>query len=315
MGVRIRGRELQVDIEAELRQYNWYRAKWLADKLIACSPFRDEKTPSFACSLEEGIWVDSGSLSDDWKKGNFPKLLAFLRNESYEEAEEYLIETYAPENWDVETLKINMKLELGKKEKPFPSPDLLKPFAYVHPYLNNRGLTDKTQAAVQIGYDPATRSVVIPWFDYKGRLISWKHRSVQDKRFWYYAEGQRIKNHLYGLNLVYRLKRFEEVFIVESEIDALTLWQNGRAAVAMGGASLTKEQKKLILQAGIKRLVLATDNDGAGQKAKESIIQKLAGYVELAELQFPAGRKDINDFTEAELKNLNVKPVKYGFLK
>ena len=302
MGVKIHGREIQVDIERELRQYDWRRTKWSVDKLIACSPFRDEKTPSFACSLETGVFVDSGSITTEWGKGNFVKLLAFLRNESYDEAQEYLIQEYAPENWNVAGLELTLKLTLDAKDKIFLSNDLLKPFAYTHPYLNKRGLNDKTQGAVRIGYDPATRSVVIPWFDFKGRLISRKHRSVQDKCFWYCSGGQRIRNHLYGLHLVYRLKRFDEVYIVESEIDAFTLWQNGKAAVAMGGSSLTAQQKRLILQAGIKCLVIATDNDGAGQKAADGIIAKLSGFVDLGELIFPKGRKDINEFNQDELK-------------
>lgn len=155
-----------------------------------------------------------------------------------------------------------------------------------------------------------TCAIVIPWFDYKGRLVNYKFRSVEDKRFWYAKHGQRIGNHLYGLHLVYKLDRREKVFIVESEIDALTLWQNGMAALALGGANLSKEQRRLILQAGIKNLVIATDNDKAGELVKRSIVEQLAGYIGLYEIIFPPGRKDINEFTEEELNNIQEKIIR-----
>jgi len=315
VGVLLRGKEVPVDIETELSLYTWNREKWTGDKLIACSPFRDEGNPSFACNLESGVWIDSGSVSDEWGKGNFIKLMAYLRNETYDEAEEYILETYSSDYADVENLKLGLKLKLRPEIKTFLPMELLQPFAYSHPYLERRGLSAKTQRAVQIGYDPATRSIVIPWVDYKGRLVNWKHRSVKDKIFWYAEHGQRIKNHLYGLWLVVKLKRFDEVFVVESEIDALTLWQNGKSAVAMGGSSLTEEQRRLVLMTGIKRIVIATDNDAAGEKAKQSIIKKLAGFVDLAEIIFPKNRKDINNFSTEELADIKVKPVGFGFLK
>lgn len=310
MGVKIRGRILNVDIEHEVSKYSWERPKWSKEKLIACSPFRDERNPSFAVSLETGVWIDSGCTDDKFRKGNFVKLLAFLRRETWDEAEEYLIDEYAPELIDVENIDLKIDLGKGEKEKPtFLSMDDLKPFHYKHPYLERRGLTQKTQRAVKIGYDPESKSIVIPWFDIEGRLVNWKHRSVSTKWFWYSEEGGRIKHHLYGLHLVTRLDRRERVFIVESEIDALTLWQAGYSAVATGSASMSKEQERLIHKAGIKTVIIATDNDEAGERAKKSIMKRLGGFIPLEEVIFPVGRKDINDFTEKELKNIQTRPA------
>lgn len=308
MGVVIRGRELQVDVKAEISLYPWYRAKWLEDRVIACSPFRDDKNPSFAVFLANGVWVDSGALTEDWQKGNLIRLLSFLRNETYEETEEYLISEYAPERWDVDDLKLDIHLKEEVTYRPL-SMDLLEPFKYAHPYLERRGITKKTQRAVKIGYDPASKSIVIPWFDRHGNLVTWKQRSVVDKIFWYYAEGQPIRRHLYGLDLVYRLNRKEEVFITEGEIDALTLWQSGRPAIALGGATLSEVQKRLIIQSGIKKIIVATDNDTVGERVKSSLINRLSGYVKIAEVVFPSHTKDINDFRPEELKTLAYKEV------
>lgn len=305
--VIVRGQELRVDIKGELEQYDWFRAKWTGEKLIACSPFRTEKRPSFAVCLEVGKWVDSGG-DGDWAKGHFVKLLAFLRNETWEEIEEYLLGLYSPNYAEVDSLKLKLNFQYEKEKPQFLTLEDLNPYAYKHPYLTRRGIPEKVQRAVKIGYEREHQAVVIPWFDRKGRLVTMKFRSVNDKRFWYYAKGQRIKNHLYGLDLVHRLGR-TTVFITEGEIDALTLWKSGRAALAMGGAFLTEIQRDLILQSPITALVIASDNDKAGQRVKASIVEQLSGFIGLEEITFPPNRKDVNEFTQEELERLTSKPI------
>jgi hypothetical protein len=53
--LRIRGQDVAVDIRTELEQFNWTRPKWSADKLIAASPFRYDKTPSSSSTLPENM--------------------------------------------------------------------------------------------------------------------------------------------------------------------------------------------------------------------------------------------------------------------
>ncbi len=308
--IRVRGHNLNVDIESELQKYNWRHARWKPNKLIACSPFRFERKPSFACSLETGVWIDSGNEDDpEWFKGNFIKLLSYLQGVTYVQAEEYLLRNYSPEYSDLDELELKINLQSGQEtSRIFFQPEDLEPYQYKHPYLTRRGISEKVQRAVKIGYDPKTKAVVIPWFDRFGRIVNIKFRSVKNKVFWYAADGQPIENHLYLLDLVYRLDR-DPVYIVEGEIDALTLWQTGRAAVALGQGSLTRNQTKLLIKCPAKMLIIATDNDKAGQRIKQEIIYRLAGFKYIKELVFPPGRKDVNEFTEEELKNLASRPV------
>ena len=97
--VKINGKYIDVDIVEELSAFDWTRPKWSEDKLIAASPFRYDSTPSFFVSLENGVWADSGAYDEDYASGNFTKLLAFLRDESYEETAEYLTDIYAFEEF------------------------------------------------------------------------------------------------------------------------------------------------------------------------------------------------------------------------
>ena len=297
----IRGYRIEVDVAKELRKYDWAKPRWTGEKFHACSPFRAERRPSFAVRLDNGIWIDSGSDEDDWRKGNLVKLLAFLRNESYAEAEDYLLTEYCIKYEDTESLQLNIDLTASETGAVPLDDTILTSYLFRHPYLEKqRGIEEKWQQAFRIGYCRKSRAVTFPWFNYRGELINIKFRSVTDKRFWYYSGGQSVGNHIYGLNFVHKTKK-SQVFIVESEIDAITLWQAGHAAVALGGANMTRRQRDIIIQSPIEELILATDNDRAGQKIAKSIYMQLNGYVVIKEISLPEHVKDINELTQEEL--------------
>jgi len=307
--VKVRGLDLPINVKAELEEFSWKKAKWKGDRLIACSPFRDEQHPSFAVEFENGTWIDSGG-DGEWRKGNFVKLLSFLRGESYEETEEYLISVYSPQFGDLDRLEIpdiSDWLEEKRNNKIF-DPSELKPFAYHHPYLERRGIPLNVQRAFDVGFDPTTQSVVLVWHDMKGNIVSWKHRSINSKIFWYVKGGQPIRNHLYGIHWVVK-RGYKTVWIVEAEIDALTLWSQGIPAVAIGSSYLSYEKRNLILKVGVEKIVIATDNDKDGRKAKRSIVEGLSGLVDLQEVVWDGlSYKDINEAREI-VKELQINDV------
>lgn len=312
----IRGYEIKVDYLKELKKYEWVRPKWTETKLICCSPFRSEKHPSFAVNLENGTWIDSGGEGDHYK-GNFISLLSYLRNETYRESEEYVLETYDQLHYkDADELELDFEGWVQPKQT-YEKLDkgILKNFAYRCGYLERRGIAEIYQRAVKIGYDPKHKAISIPWFDKDGELVAIKFRSVRDKRFWYYSGGQPVRNHLWGMWIVH-LKHSKRVFVVESEIDALTLWAHKIPAVAVGGSSMTEEQRKLILESGVETIVLATDNDRAGRRLAESIRDKLNGFVNIEKMWFPAKYKDVNDLPpDLLIKCANdTKDVTFDFL-
>lgn len=300
--IKLREIEVDVDIEAELREYDWTRAKWTGEKLICCSPFRSEFRPSFAVHLETGVFIDSGG-EDEWRKGHFVKLLSWLRNETWTETENYLLEKYYGIGFlATDELELDFSGWLEEEVKPEPIPlTVLDAYRYKHLYLEKeRGIEPIYQRAVKIGYDPRTKAITIPIFNKDGELVNIKFRSVKGKQFWYYPSGQPVRNHLYCLHLVH-LKQSKRVYLVESEIDALTLWKNGFPAVAVMGSALTDRQKRLILDSSIETIVLATDNDKAGKRLRRSITNKLNGLVNIEEMNFPEQYKDVNDIPTKEL--------------
>ncbi|SFH22706.1 Toprim-like [Desulfotomaculum arcticum] len=299
--MRIKGYTTPVDVAAELNKYDWRRPRWTERKFQACSPFRDEWHPSFAVHLETGVFIDSGSISDEWRQGNFVKLLAYLRNETYEETQDYLLETYCPTLGNLDRLKLTYDLTLAEEANKPLDMAVLDEFNYRHPYLDKqRGIEEKWQRAFRVGYDRKHKAVTFPWYDRMGQLINIKFRSVTDKRFWYYADGQPIKNHVYALNFIYKAGK-NLAYIVESEIDAITLWQAGFPAVALGGANLTPRKRELLLQSPIETFILATDNDKAGRRIAQTIATELVGFKTVLAVALPTSVKDVNDLTSNEL--------------
>lgn len=299
--MRLRGIDLEIDYLEELEEFDiWDRQRVREDKFQACSPFRTEKHPSFACNIENGLWIDSGASNEQWRKGNFVTLLSWLRQETAEETIDFLVEKYAPFNVDVDTLELDLNLTMDEKPPKIFEAEEVEHLIQHSDYLKGRGVSAKIQRAMNTGRDDKHKAVAFSWHDKNGNIVNIKFRSEKDKYFWY-AEGQAIKYHVYGLFLVRKLQK-ETVFIVESEVDALYLWSNGFPAIALGRAGMSDTQRDLILSSGIKTLVICTDNDKAGRRAGLEIIRELNGFIEIHAIDFPDYAKDVNDIQPETLK-------------
>jgi DNA primase len=293
--IKIRGRWVDVDIRAELERFSWQNARWTDTKLIAASPFRYDRKPSFFVNLDgmhAGTWGDSGAYDSEWRSGNFVKLLAFLRNETYEETEEYLLAEYTTD-WDYDKLTLKpptLRLE-GSRYLNIAKLDEFQ--REQSDYLTRRGISAEVQRLMRTGYDAKKHAIVIPWFDGNGRLCNIKYRSVYGKTFWYERGAIPIRRLVYGIDVIFA-KKVREAAICEAEIDAMSWWTIGIPAIAVGGVTFTDEQADIIKRSPIERLILSADNDKAGEKLTEQVAKKLGKYIELYKVDF--GRyKDANE--------------------
>lgn len=60
--IKVRDKQVNIDIKTELEEFDFRNARWSDDKLIACSPFRQDSTPSFFVTLSgeySGVRGDS----------------------------------------------------------------------------------------------------------------------------------------------------------------------------------------------------------------------------------------------------------------
>jgi Toprim-like len=290
--INVKGRWIDVDIRAELERFSWQRARWADTKLIAASPFRYDRTPSFFVNLDgmyAGTWKDSGAYDSEWESGGFVKLLAFLRNETEDETAEYLIETYALSH-DFENLTLRIpRLTIQRKGRSLDSA-ILAGFQTNYSYLKGRGISEDVQRQMGVRYDAERQAVVIPWFTPDGKLANIKYRKTRGKAFWYEKGALPIRDLVYGLDW-----RARVAVLTEAEIDAMSWRQVGVTGLATGGVSFTPVKRDLILRSAIERLYIATDNDKAGRKLRDEVIRALRGRVELFNVEFERGFKDSNE--------------------
>jgi DNA primase len=290
--IRIRGQDVQVDIRTELEQFSWTRPKWSSDKLIAASPFRYDKTPSFFVNFTgeyAGCFGDSGAYDAEWESGNFPKLLSFLRNESYEETEEYLLGEYGR---DEATEKITLKyvnLSIQRNRQPL-NANILDKYTEDYSYLMKRGINEETQRQAGVLYDRESRAAVIPWNLTEKKVNNVKFRTVYGKTFWYHKGGRPIRELVYGID-----QAQATTVICEAEIDAMSWMEAGYSAVAVGGASFNRWKRDLLLRSPIEELIIVTDNDKAGGKLRNEIEMAMKGHVRVRQAYVRADCKDANE--------------------
>lgn len=148
-------------------------------------------------------------------------------------------------------------------------------------------------------YDTFRDRLMFPVIDVQGRVIGFSGRILGD-------EGPKYLNspetsvfnkgrNLFALNLAKKSKS-GYILLTEGNIDVVSLHQAGfDAAVASLGTSLTAEQARLISRY-TNQVVIAYDNDGAGQKAAQraiAILEKLDLKVKVLQM---TGAKDPDEF-------------------
>lgn len=303
--INVRGRDIDVDIEKELQQFDWYRPNWRPDRLIACSPFRHDSSPSFYVYLEDtatafaGSWGDSGG--GQYQKGHFTQLLSFLMDISEEEVFEYLCEEYASD-WDgISKLSIDMsRLKMNTIERGL-SMQLLKSVAKTSDYLRGRGISDATQEYYSNRYDEENGTVMFPYVTPNGKLAALKKRRTDSKFFMYERGGIPVRELVYGINLAHR-DGHKTAIVTEAEIDAEYAYECTEIlGIAMGTSAISDEKVSVIERSPIEELIIGSDNDEAGEKLKKQIIKKF-GLIRLYTIKIPEGCKDLNDMTPQQLR-------------
>lgn len=185
-------------------------------------------------------------------------------------------------------------------------------YRYTHPYMYKRGLNDDIIDLFDIGYDRRSDSITFPVRDIDGRCRFVARRSVSGKRF---DIPRGVEKPLYG---TYELSQHvlyprgssrypsilpAEVYVCEGLFDCLRLWTVGKFAVAGFGCLFNKLQLNQLEQLPTRKVILATDNDAAGRRAREVLRNSIKSKI-ITEVLIPEGKKDIGECTDEELQNL-----------
>lgn len=170
-------------------------------------------------------------------------------------------------------------------------------------YLRGRCISRDVMEIYNLGFDPADEVVLFPVYSRKGDVLFYKSRSLVGKHFFNAKDIDKTAA-VYGLyqTLEAKIPDSTEIWLVESEIDALSLVSKGILAWAFMGSDISEKQIKEMCQSPYRRFVIATDNDEAGRKAARRIKDKL----------IPLGFRFFNLKWITDLKDVNELIQNYG---
>lgn len=188
----------------------------------------------------------------------------------------------------------------NKKNITYLDKSILDKYAYYHPYMWKRGLSKQVVDFFQIGFDESKNMIVFPVWDEYGNLVMLTRRSVKDKTFLIDKDKDKP---VYLLNVINKYN-YKEVYVCESQINALTLWSWGYPAVALFGTG-SQYQYDILNKCGIRHYILAFDGDEAGDKGVYRFRKNIRKDVFVSEKQLPNG-KDVNDLTKEQFDSLPI---------
>jgi len=159
--------------------------------------------------------------------------------------------------------------------------------------LEYYGVTQSTEWMPQANAEQ--RVINFNYYDVDGELVNIKYRSA-DKNFKMFSGGKPI---LYGLN---RVKDLDHIIIVEGEMDCLAVHSAGVLGATSVPSGANKGSNNLnyiencwdTIQSK-KKIVLALDNDEAGQGLRAELLRRFGSNPNVYIAEWPEGCKDAND--------------------
>lgn len=175
-------------------------------------------------------------------------------------------------------------------------------------YLKRRALPSWIIDAYKLGFDPEDGVVLFPVRDMRGKVAFYKGRSLVGKHF-YNAKDIDKTSQIFGLYELLaegKASSESEIWITESEIDALSLIGQERYAIALMGSHISEAQCRELENTPFRRFVLALDNDEAGRK----------GAAQIKRLLIPKGFRFTNLRWDVDLKDINdlIRQYRGGFM-
>ena len=160
-------------------------------------------------------------------------------------------------------------------------------------------------------YDRFRNRVMFPIFDYRGNVIGFGGRVLDDSLPKYLNSPDSLlfnkRFNLYGLNYAKKNISNDTLILVEGYMDLISLYEHGiENVVATLGTALTNEQGKLIKRYA-STAIISYDSDDAGVKATLRAIEILRGQNINVRILNLKDCKDPDDFIK--------KYKKEGFLK
>lgn len=198
---------------------------------------------------------------------------------------------------------INHEMEYKPKNEIDYSDYLQQCYDNVHltdyPFI--RGLTNKSINKFKLGYDNHFKVTI------DDIQTEWEVLTIPTSKHSYLVrninrnatKSERIRK--YGESTLFNLQVLNEstepIFIVEGEIDAMSIYECGHYAIGLGSISnIYKLVNHLKKNKPIQKLILCLDNDEEGQAAQDNLEKALImNEIECSKINITPGFKDVNE--------------------
>ena len=226
--------------------------------------------------------------------GNLPKLISIILDISYKDAENWLVDNFGGDNYNIENELPEIILNNNNNNK-YLNESILTMYDFYHPYMWERKLTKEITDKFRVGFDKFRNALTFPVWDINNKLKMITARSVSTKKFYI---DKNIDKPVYLLNTIVK-ENHTIAMITEAQIDALTSWSYGFPCCATIG-SISYNQLKDLNKSGVRVFITAFDNDEAGEKFTKKFNENIKDDILIYKFEFPQGKKDLNDLTKEE---------------
>lgn len=275
------------------------------DNIMVHCPYHNDRRPSAGIRKSDGLFHCFGCQETH----SLPEVISHLFNADDIGAYgwKWLLKNFLTISVE-ERNDIPLDLERNtlynvSESKEYVSEEELDSYRYTHPYWTKRGIVDENIIELfDLGYSKTEQMITMPNYDKDGNCVFVAKRSVKTKFFSYPNNASKC---CYGIYQLYNLKEFPKtVWITESMIDTLRLWQLGIYSIALNGLGNHRQIKELN-EMPCREFVIATDMDIAGKNAREKLKLQL-NHKLLQTVELPNNRKDIGECTDEEILNLQI---------
>ena len=269
------------------------------DEIQAECPAHEERTghvdrnPSFYINADSGAFI---CFSCGWK-GSLYTLINY-KNENVDASE-----------WLKSEQGLSARFNRATREQPkiqeqtYITESMLS--AFIEPpveALRSRGLTSNAARYYGLCWDRHNKNWIIPIRESDtGKLLGWQEKGYDRRYFRNYPTGIQKSHSLFG----YDQYTSGDMIVVESPLDVIRLASLGiSGGVATYGALVSAHQFNLIR--GADRIILAMDNDEAGQKSNMSL------YHMCKDMEKEAWFFNYNNLDIKDIGGMSLDEVRFG---
>lgn len=303
-------KEILSTLKSELSNGKLSNIQYKGDEVSITCPFHKEgkeNKPSCFIYVGEDGKIPWGTFHcfTCGEKGSLVKFISGVLDCTESYAQKWLKDSFTENVVEENAIDIDSPIMLTNfinnsgNNKSYLSEDILNDFQSWHPYIGQRHISKEIAERFQIKYDPATQTIVFPVRDVKNNLIFLTRRSIEGKKF--YIDESASKT-VYLLNEAIKNK-YNQVIVVESQINALVSYSYGFPAVALFGAGTTKGQIDELNKTNILHYILMYDNDEAGRRGANKFKKLIKNNAFITDIIMPKN-KDVADCSKEEFLDI-----------